>query len=249
VRVRGLVTEFQGKTEITDVLGVEVISGGNPLPTAAEISFPVASVIDAGGTLVADLEMYEGMRVTIPQEMTVGDVFTLGRFGEIDLSALGRIPAYTQVNAPDADGLQAYLEEAVRNAIILDDGSSVQNPSVVPFEIAGEPGNIPGEFDAADELASPGSSTSPSVSTGSSRPRRPSSSMPTRARRSRPRSAAASRWPRSTSSTTSRRSSTRASAPGRTARNREGRTTRPSSSGRPTSSSPRWPRSAPTSSA
>ena len=154
VRVTGTAGEFGGQTQLSNVSSVEVVSNGNALPTAAEIAFPVANLVEIGGALVADLEMYEGMRVTIPQEMTVGDIFNLGRFGEIDLNALGRFPTYTQVEAPDVAGYEAYYAEAARNAVVLDDGQGSQNPSVLPFEIAGEPGRIAGEFDAEDDLNS-----------------------------------------------------------------------------------------------
>ncbi|ANT62694.1 hypothetical protein AYJ57_20175 [Salipiger sp. CCB-MM3] len=153
VRVTGTVEEYNGKTELTDV-SVEIVSSGNTLPTAAEITFPVASLIENEGVLTADLEMYEGMLVTLPQEMTVGDVYSLGRYGEIDLNAQGMLPTYTQVNAPDAEGYHAYLEEAARNAIVLDDGSTAQNPETIPFEIAGESGDVAGSFDAGDALGS-----------------------------------------------------------------------------------------------
>jgi predicted extracellular nuclease len=153
VRVTGTVAEFLGKTQLSGVT-VEVVSGGNALPTAAEITFPVASLAESGGQLTADLEMYEGMLVTVPQELTVGDVFNLGRFGEIDLNALGTIPTYTQINLPDVDGYRTHIEEAAKNAIVLDDGRSSQNPDTLPFEIAGEPGNIAGQLDAGDELGS-----------------------------------------------------------------------------------------------
>ncbi len=154
VRVTGTVTEFFGETQLSGITSVEIVASAQILPTAAEIVFPVAAVTtNSAGELIADLEAYEGMRVTLPQEMTVGDLFTLGRFGDIGLQQGGLLETYTQSNLPDAAGFAAFREAAVKSAILLDDGSTQQNPDVIPFEIAGVPGNIAGQFDAADALS------------------------------------------------------------------------------------------------
>ncbi len=154
VRVTGTVAEFFGETQIGSITAVEILDRGNALPTAAEIAFPVAGVLaNSDGALIADLEAYEGMLVTVPQQMTISDLFTLGRFGEIGLNAGGLTEAYTQANSPSVTGFGAFLEAQVRNTLVLDDGQTGQNPETVPFEIAGTPGNIPGQFDAADALS------------------------------------------------------------------------------------------------
>ncbi len=154
VQVTGTVDEFFGETQIDTVTAVTVLSSGNQSDvTPATIMFPVASTVtNSDGVLIADLEAYEGMLVTIPQELTVSDVFTLGRFGDIGLHADGRLPTYTQTNAPSVAGFQAYQDLAVRNTVILDDGSTIQNPDVIPFEIASAPGDVTGQLDASDEL-------------------------------------------------------------------------------------------------
>ncbi|MEO0395190.1 MAG: hypothetical protein AAF243_04275, partial [Cyanobacteria bacterium P01_A01_bin.137] len=79
------------------------------LVTPATVTFPVASTTtNSDGELIADLEAYEGMLVTVPQELTVSDLFTLGRFGDIGLHADGRLETFTQGNAPSVAGFQAY---------------------------------------------------------------------------------------------------------------------------------------------
>ncbi|SFB10446.1 VCBS repeat-containing protein [Poseidonocella pacifica] len=154
VRVTGTVAEFFNETQLTSISAIEVVSSGNQLPTAATITFPVANVTaNSDGALIADLEAYEGMLVTVSQEMTVSDFYTLGRFGDIGLSAQGLVETFTQANTPDVAGFNAFIEEQVKNTLIIDDGSTIQNPSVIPFEIAGEPGRIAGEFDAEDGLS------------------------------------------------------------------------------------------------
>lgn len=152
VQVTGTVAEFFGETQI-QADSITVISSDNSAPTAATITFPVASTTtNSDGELIADLEAYEGMLVMVPQELTVSDLFTFGRFGDIGLHADGRLEQFTQANAPSLSGFQAYQDLAVRNSLTLDDGSTSQNPTAIPFEIPTEGGNIPGQFDAADDL-------------------------------------------------------------------------------------------------
>ena len=152
VRVTGTVDEFFGETQIDTVTNVEIISSGNSV-TPATITFPVASTVtNFDGALIADLEAYEGMLVNIPQELTVSDLFTFGRFGDIGLSAAGRLETFTQANAPSVAGFQQFQDEAVRNTVILDDGSTFQNPSTIPFDVASAPGDVAGQLDANDEL-------------------------------------------------------------------------------------------------
>ena len=154
VRVTGTVDEFFGETQIDTVTDVTIVPGGNSsLVTPATITFPVASTTtNSDGELIADLEAFEGMLVTIPDTLTVADLFTLGRFGDIGLYADGRLETFTQANTPSVAGFQAYQDLAVRNTIVIDDGSTVQNPDVIPFEIASAPGNAVGELDANDQL-------------------------------------------------------------------------------------------------
>ena len=125
VRVRGTVAEFNGLTELTSVSGVQVCSSGSPLPAPALVSLPVA-------TLTGN-EPYEGMLVAFGQPLTVTEVFTLGRFGEVSLSGTGRLYTPTAVTAPGLPAIaQAELND--RSRIILDDGNNQQNidPTLYP---------------------------------------------------------------------------------------------------------------------
>ena len=153
VRVTGTVTEFFGETQISNVTSVEIISAGIATPTAAEVVFPVNVTTNANGEFIPDLEQFEGMLVTLPQEMTVSDLFTLGRFGDIGLQQGGLLETFTQASTPSVTDFALYQQNAVANSILLDDGFTTQNPSVIPFEIAGVPGNVAGAFDAADPLS------------------------------------------------------------------------------------------------
>jgi len=71
-----------------------------------------------------NLERYEGMLVRFSGDMTVSESYNLGRYGELVLSSLGRLyqPQNGQKNAVD---------NSLRR-LILNDGSTVENPEPVP---------------------------------------------------------------------------------------------------------------------
>ncbi|WP_414521180.1 ExeM/NucH family extracellular endonuclease, partial [Umezakia ovalisporum] len=136
VRITGEVREFTSSgsslTQLGNLTNVTVLSENNLLPSASTLSFPLMSV--------DDLEAFEGMRVNIPQTLTVTEHFQLGRFGQIVLSADGnsnqpgtdgRLEQYTQFNAPSVTGYSSYLEEIAKVRIILDDGQTIQNPDPI----------------------------------------------------------------------------------------------------------------------
>jgi hypothetical protein len=144
VRITGQVNEFASSgsslTQLRNITNITVVSSDNPLPTAATVDFPVASV--------ADLEAFEGMQVTIPQTLTVTESFQLGRFGQVTLAADapsnqpetdGRIDQYTQFNAPSVEGFAAYQAEIAKRRIVLDDGQTVQNPDPILLGRGGNP--------------------------------------------------------------------------------------------------------------
>ena len=124
VRVRGTVTEFSNLTELAVVSGVQVCSTGNSVTTTT-VNLPVSSL--------TDWERYEGMLINIPQDLTVTETFTLGRFGEVALSVNGRLSNPTNVVAP---GAPAILQQDIndRSRILLDDGNNLQNidPTLYP---------------------------------------------------------------------------------------------------------------------
>lgn len=140
VTVEGIVAETGGETRIT-AASVGVGAGGNPLPAATVIAFPTATVLrDADGDHVANLEAYEGMRVTVPQEMAVTELFQLDRFGTIRLSSDGRLEQFTQTSAPGVEAYQAFLKEVAARSLVVDDGSTLQNPRDIRVPFLGEDG-------------------------------------------------------------------------------------------------------------
>ncbi len=140
VQVSGTVEErFDNLTALIDVTSV-VPSGRSDLPTPATINFPLSSD--------SVLEAAEGMLVTIPQQLFVTEYFNLDRFGEIRLSSDGpsnapgtdgRLDQFTQFNAPDATALADYERAIALRQIIVDDGSTQQNPRTLVLGRGGQP--------------------------------------------------------------------------------------------------------------
>jgi hypothetical protein len=117
VRVRGTVVEFSGLTELSSVSSTTICApGGTVTPT--EVSLPVPSI--------PEWERYEGMSVDMAQPLTVTEVFSLARFGEVALSAGGRLENPTNVVAPGAPAI-ALQNLNDRSRILLDDGNNQQN--------------------------------------------------------------------------------------------------------------------------
>lgn len=142
VQVTGTVEEGFGQTQLTltSASDITVVSSSNPLPTAATVNFPVATV--------DSLESFEGMQVTIPDTLFVTEYFNLDRFGEVVLSSDGssnapgtdgRLDQYTQFNTPDVAGFTAYQEDVARRRIVLDDGQFIQNPNPIIYGRDGNP--------------------------------------------------------------------------------------------------------------
>lgn len=138
VQVKGEVDEFNTTTEIKNLVYVTILSSGHSF-TPVTVTLPVA--------VAGDLERYEGMYIKFTQTLTVSENFTLGRFGELTLSANGRNIQPTNFVDPNdnpASGTNSSGTSNVaavtaqqdlnnRSSIVLDDGSNVQNPPVVPY--------------------------------------------------------------------------------------------------------------------
>ncbi|MCC6299341.1 MAG: ExeM/NucH family extracellular endonuclease [Anaerolineales bacterium] len=119
VQVQGVVSEFNGLTEITSFTGVTVLNSGNPLPSAATVSLPV--------TAVTDFEAYEGMRVTFPQALVISEYFNFDRFGEIVLTSERHLTPTAEFE-PGSPQQQQAVQDFLLDKITLDDGRSSQNP-------------------------------------------------------------------------------------------------------------------------
>ncbi|MBD2464131.1 ExeM/NucH family extracellular endonuclease [Oscillatoria sp. FACHB-1407] len=168
VRVTGLVGEFTSSTSTGTITGTTLSSsltqlslantvmgrsvlnlGAATLPSVATVTIPV--------TDVSALERYEGMLVNVSGAsgpLTVTNNFTLGRFGQVGLSANGRLSQYTQFNSPSVAGFQAYQADLLDNYILLDDGSNTQNPATVIHARNGQPLSATNTLRGGDTIAS-----------------------------------------------------------------------------------------------
>jgi len=137
VRVRGLVSEFFGDTQISSS-SVEIIGTGSI--AATPISFPSTNVVsNVNGQFIPDLEAFEGMLVSVTGLMTVNGLRNLDRFGEMTLSSGGRMFTFTNSNDPDPVNLVTHLEDVGRRSLMLDDGLSIQNPDPIRYPAPGLP--------------------------------------------------------------------------------------------------------------
>jgi predicted extracellular nuclease len=165
VRITGSVAEFTSSaTDITNKAGNSSLTqlslastvtdrnvvnlGASTLPSVVSVTLPIADA--------SVLERYEGMLVDISAAtpLTVTDTFGLGRYGQVGLSAGGRLDQYTQFNAPSVAGYTDYLNNLLDRFIIVDDGSSTQNPDPEIFARGGQPLSASNTLRAGDTVAS-----------------------------------------------------------------------------------------------
>ena len=136
VQVTGTVVEFnvgaasnahtaaRTVTELTAVTAVTLLGTGQII-TPVVVTLPEA--------VEDDLERYEGMLVTLSGPLTVSQNFFQGRYGQLTLAIGGRLETPTNRHRPGTAQAQALASENARRRIILDDGSSLQNPNPTPY--------------------------------------------------------------------------------------------------------------------
>jgi len=127
VTVKGNAGENQGQTQVS-ASTVTVCGSGTVASTG--VRFPVASP--------TALERYEGMLVTLPQDMSVTEHYQLGRFGQVTLAQGGRLEQPTNVVAPGAPAADLQAANDLRK-IILDDTTQAQNVDPIAFGRGGQP--------------------------------------------------------------------------------------------------------------
>lgn len=118
VQIDGTVSEANTLTQLTST---SVTVCGTPAlvtPTLVTLPVPISTT----------LEPYEDMLVTFPQTLTVDQNFFQGRYGQVTLSGMGRM-----YNPTNGHGLGDTIEYNLRRMIVLDDGSSAQNPNPIPY--------------------------------------------------------------------------------------------------------------------
>lgn len=129
IRLKGTVAEFNGQTQLTSASNLSVLASGEALPQPVEVTLPES--------VNGELERHEGMLVRIVSPMTVAQNYFLGRYGQLTLSANGRVEKATNRFRPGSPEAVALADENQRRLLVLDDGSSRQNPNPVPYLGAG----------------------------------------------------------------------------------------------------------------
>ncbi|GAA3975358.1 ExeM/NucH family extracellular endonuclease [Actinomadura viridis] len=115
VLVTGKAVEYGGLTELSPVSAVDVCGSGETIEPVT-VKLPPTQ----------DPESHEGMLLRYGQRLTATETYQLGRYGEVTLSSGGRLFQPT-------DGHGSTQAGNDRRRLLLDDGSTVQNPAEVPF--------------------------------------------------------------------------------------------------------------------
>ncbi|WP_196161723.1 ExeM/NucH family extracellular endonuclease [Reinekea sp. G2M2-21] len=128
IRAVGVVSEFSGNTQIKDIEDIAICSKGNGVYTPAVLTFPLNS---------SDFyESVEGMSAEVQQSMKVSDFHGNGygflKYGQFVISSeLHYQP--TAVSEPSVSAYNDALENQLLTSLLIDDGSSQQNPGLIPF--------------------------------------------------------------------------------------------------------------------
>ncbi|MBF8191840.1 ExeM/NucH family extracellular endonuclease, partial [Nonomuraea sp. K274] len=120
VLVSGKAIEFNGLTEISPATAVDVCGSGAIKP--AKLDLPLKKGVT--------FERYENMLVTFKDKMAASEIYNLGRYGEITLAEDERLWQPTDRGGVDT-------EKDARRSILLDDGSTAQNPPALPYHTEG----------------------------------------------------------------------------------------------------------------
>ncbi len=128
LRVEGLVAEFEGLTELTEVRNI-LFCGRVP---------PLAPTALGAPSSQESLERLESMLVATSEVLTLTDTWRLASYGELEMVFGGR--AFVVTRPPDQGGASGDgTAPGGGLRLLLDDGSLVMNPSPPPYLSAGTP--------------------------------------------------------------------------------------------------------------
>lgn len=123
VEVTGTVTEYQNRTQISNVSVCKIKSHDNTI-------LPTKVVFDEN--FKTNAERYENMLLEFDQTFTVISNRYLKQFGQLSLSGK-RLQSPTEVTIPGSTKYTTLKTSNSMNQIILDDASSVSYPTPTPF--------------------------------------------------------------------------------------------------------------------
>jgi predicted extracellular nuclease len=138
VRVSGKVIEEFGQTILSTVTSIQILSSNQTVKSTL-IKLPLDSI--------GQLERYEGMLVHVAQQLTVTENYQLGRYGEIQVSSIGRLVNPTNTVDPNDVNKQGNTSDGKSNAaavaamqslnnrskLLVCDKLSIQNPNPIPY--------------------------------------------------------------------------------------------------------------------
>ena len=121
--------------------GASALASANPITELKNITQSVVigtgsiapRVINLPEAFDGELEQVEGMLVTIGTPMTVSQNYFQGRYGQVTLGAGDRLYKPTMQYRPGTPDAIAVQDLNNRSSILLDDGSSLQNPNPIPY--------------------------------------------------------------------------------------------------------------------
>lgn len=126
LQLSGTVVEF-GNTSVTATNVATQLSTPTNIVSCGTATMPTPLAVSLPVTTSTALELAEGMLVRADQTLSVSEVFNLGRFGELVLSANGR-----QFH-PNNGNAVVTTQQNQLGRIILDDASTQQNPNPIPY--------------------------------------------------------------------------------------------------------------------
>lgn len=130
VQISGQVREFGDTAAARTLTQIDFVTALAICGNTATIS---PTTVTLPENVEGELERYESMFITIPHTMTVSQNFFQGRFGQLTLSAGGRLYNPTNQFVPNSAEALALANENARRLLVLDDGRSSQNPNPIPY--------------------------------------------------------------------------------------------------------------------
>jgi predicted extracellular nuclease/endonuclease I len=122
VRVAGEISEFFGRTQLTASQDLIVCGTDTVAPSALSLPFASSEVPEA----------HEGMSVVFDSTLTVSDNYSLGDFGEVQLSN-GRLFIPTNIHLPNSAEAIALAASNALNKVTLDDNVNGRYPDNIIY--------------------------------------------------------------------------------------------------------------------
>ena len=130
VRVTGKVSEYYNQTQVSATSPTSVVYCGTGTVAPTDITLPFTSATQP--------EQYEGMLLRLPQTMYVTEHYELGRYGDVLVSANGRLQQPTNVEEPGEAALALQAANDL-NQIVIEDAKTGQNADPIVLARQGLP--------------------------------------------------------------------------------------------------------------